>query len=283
MSETIHAVAGSSEILLFDVDKVITGFDFEEGHFSVIRRHKCIQDLGSITPDMFVDACLLSGTSTIPTFPQLEGSRKQPKIRGAVDLMMNAGRTGISVVLNHQEDPQLQRIGYVDNYQKSRLAIRHHVVLTKEGKIEFADLDHAPGDMHEFLGQKLPDELYYYLSKGVISPRLLGWRSSAEIIELPPIDNGTSEYYRRLVREQVLPIRTSALSLLSSSLNRFYQHQDVTLRTWFDKEHPKLLNLNETPNSRPLVDSWNVKGTTIQDQKSKLQVYCPISQTQVTY
>jgi hypothetical protein len=270
----VDAIAGSSELLLFDVPEIITSWDFKEADFSFVRRRSCVAELGSVSSDVFVDASILAGTSLLPTLPALDnpGARKQAKIKAAVDMIMSMGKTGHSVALNYKDDPQCRAIDYLDRFRRVRLAIRHHVVLTSGGKVEPFDVQHAPGDMHEFIGQRLPEELYFYLSKGVIGPRVLNWRTFGEILEHPPLDNGDSEEYRALVRDQLNDIRTSAISLLSFSLHRVYIHKDVNIRCWFDKENPTTISIREVENPKPIVEAWNVPEKVFGPELNKFQV-----------
>lgn len=253
---------------------MIISWDFENGEFTWIRRQACISDLNLPNPDVFVDACLLSGSAFLPTLPQLDNTmnRKQTKIRSAIEMMMGLGRSGISVCLHYQDDPQIREMDYLDRFKRNRLAVRHHVVLTKEGKVEPIDSEHGPGDIHELIGQHLPDEIYFYLSKNIIGPRVLNWRTSGEIVELPPVDNGESEEYRNLVRERLTPLRSTTLTLLSYSLHRFYQHKDVALRCWFDRSNKKAISMKELPDPRPAINTWNVRSGIFLKKKGRLEV-----------
>ncbi|POG64340.1 hypothetical protein GLOIN_2v1676459 [Rhizophagus irregularis DAOM 181602=DAOM 197198] len=46
------------------------------------------------------------------------------------------------------------------------------MVLTDDGKIEPLNVENAPTDIHDVIGYRLPDEIYYYLSKGLMSPQV---------------------------------------------------------------------------------------------------------------
>jgi hypothetical protein len=280
----VHAIAGSSELLLFDCDKFITFLDFDNGQARWIKRDKCITDLkrltgvGDISGEMFVDACMLSGTHLLPTLPQLNHANarvKQPKPHGAIEMMMNSGRSGIAVCLQFQDEPNFQAINYLDKYRKTRLAVKHHPVLTGQGKVEPLDPTGIPNDVHAFIGQRLPDEIYYYLSKGLIGPRVLNWRTSGEIVELKPLDGGDSEEYRKLVSVKLTPMRTTAISLLSYSLHRFYQHKDMTLKCYFEAEqggrHTNDISMRDLTDPKPLVEKWNVKAEIFKDELAKYQ------------
>jgi hypothetical protein len=260
-SEYIDAIYGSSEVLLFDVDKVITKLDLSENEFTWVRKRACLEGLGNVSANVFIDACMLAGSSFLPTLPQLSSSntRKPPQIKAALELMNSFGRSGIAVCLHYQDDPQLRALDYLDRYRKSRLAIKHHAILTKEGKIELLDSNNAPGDSHEFIGQRMPDEAYYYLSKGLVSPRVLNWRTTGEISQLPPLDNGESDEYHRYVQTDIVPLRMASLAALSYGLHRFYVHNPVLLRVWFDRNKTTTHAITDTPDPRPLFAEWNVK------------------------
>ncbi|MBM6387600.1 MAG: hypothetical protein JSY10_27070 [Paenibacillus sp.] len=34
------------------------------------------------------------------------------------------------------------------------------------------NVENAPNDIHEFIGYRLPDEIYYYLMRGLIGPQV---------------------------------------------------------------------------------------------------------------
>lgn len=275
MGDQIQAIYGDiSSVLLYDVERVITNIDFDRKHFTWIHRRRWLTELNNMSSDQFVDACLIAGCTSLPALPQLDGPayRKQNKIRSAVEMVLSTGQSGYAVLRRHQDEPQLRSMNYIDEFCSKRSAVKHHVIITKQGKIEPLNLEQAPGDLHDVIGQRLPDELYYYLSKGVISPKVLNWRTTGKIVELPPVDGGESEDYRHLVRQQLVPIRTTTLSLLSFPLNRYFIHREIKLRCWFDPENETTISMKELTDPRPLIASWNVKDAILSSQESKLSV-----------
>jgi hypothetical protein len=235
------------------------------GDFVWVKKRACLQDLNNISPESFIDAYMLAGSSKtlLPALPQLEGPQynKQPKIKGAADMVMRlGGGNGHSVCLNFEKDPMFRSLDYLNRYRKARLAVKHHVVLLQNGAVEPFELKHVPNDIHECIGHQLPEELYFYLSKGIIGPRVLNWRTSNDIVEPPPLDGGDSEEYRKLVGEQLTETRTMTIGLLSRSLHRFNLHTEMNLRSWFDKEKVKVISMGNSEDSRKLVDNWNVHG-----------------------
>jgi hypothetical protein len=218
---------------MYEIDQLITKLDFEQAQFSWVTRRECIEALGATSTAMFVDACLLSGCSILPTLPQLENdlsTSRVLKIKAAADLLKRTQTNGNSLCLQYQDDPAMIAMNYLDRYRKASLYIKHYVCIRPNGKIESVDGASAPSDLNNIMGHRLPEEAFAYLSRGVISPEVLSWIASNEITERPPFDGGEADVYRRLVSDGLTPMRTSALSLLTYSFARFYQHKPIYLR-----------------------------------------------------
>ncbi|KAK4998773.1 hypothetical protein LTR66_002073 [Elasticomyces elasticus] len=273
------AICGSTELLLFDVEKIITKFDFENSSFSWMTRSSCVDALGLGSTSAFVDACLLSGSSFLPTLPQLTNvlasPLKQPMIKAATELLRRHGLSGNAVCMHYQDLPQNNEANssYLERYQKARLAVRHHIVIQPDGTVEPLDKANAPGDLHALMGQQMPPEIIDYLSRGVIGPHVLNWRASGAVYETVPLDCDDSDAYHALVRDKLVPLRASALSLLSQSLNRYYQHRDVTLHCWFDSDDSgKQLGILDLPDPKPIIAGWNVKIDAIEKKATQLKL-----------
>lgn len=227
---------------------------------------------------MFVDACLLAGTHYLPTFPPLESQSRNKAIKplAAIDMINTGGKSVISAILGQEDDPRVKQMSYLDNFRKARLAVKHNPVLTAEGVLEPAAAGQLPNDPHEFIGPRLPDEIYHYLSKGLINARLLGWRAGNEIIEAPPVDGGQSPQYQDLVSSKLTPIRTVTINILSAALHNWYQHNDITLRCWFPdstgKPYTNTISMRGLPEYRRTVEMWNVKEETFKDVVAQFKV-----------
>lgn len=186
-------------------------------------------------------------------------------------MMVSLGRNVTAVCSHYQDDPQVREMGYLDRYRRIRMSIKHHVIFTAAGKVEPLDSEHAPRDVHDFIGQRLPEELYFYLSRGIVGPRTLDWLTSGEFNILPPLDGGESEEYRKFVRDQLNPLRAQSLGLLSHSLNRYYQRKDIILRCWFDQK-PKTISLKDLQPPNESIAAWNLDDLAIKDRAKKLKV-----------
>jgi len=288
-SQYVHAISGASDILLFECDKVITSWEFEERQFRYTRRERCRADLEKfagnvrITDDIFVDACILAGTPFLPTLPNLSSPNRTELLKpySAIKMIMSSGRTGYSVVVNNQDDPRFKEIDYIARYQKARLAVKNHPVYTEDGKIEPQNPHELPNDAVQYLGQRLPDELFHYMSKGLIAPRILQWRTTCEVFESPPVDGGESLEYKALVSSKLVPLRTTAFNLLSSTLHNWYRHKDLEQKCWFldssSKQVTTLIRVERSSESQTpaIVETWNVKESIFKDSVAQYKVSAP--------
>lgn len=286
-AEYVHAIAASSDTLIFEATRLITSWDFETRQFSFIRREKCIADLSKfvsapqISEDIFLDTCILAGTPFLPTLPILDAPNRAELLKpySAIKMIMSNGQSGYSVVVSNNDVPPSGK-EYVTRYQKARLAVKNHPVYTEDGKIEPQNPASIPNDAVEYLGRRLPDEILHYMSKGLISPRILQWRTTGEIFEVPPMDGGDSPEYRNLVSSKLIPLRTSVINLLSSSLHNWYRHNDLEQTNWFSPpdSNRKLASTTihvERPSEAQapsIVDTWNVKESTFKDAVGKYKV-----------
>lgn len=248
----VDAVVGSPAVLLYNSDRVITQLHFETNSFAWVARQKCVDALGQLTPDQFIDACLLSGSTSLPACPQIEvDPSMSPRIRLAANMVRRNGDGNLSLQMSKDDD-------YLALYRKARTAIKYPVVLTADGHVDVLDKESAPGDIVEVIGSRLPDEVYYYLSRGVIGPRILQWRTSLEIYEMPPLDGGMNSAYKDLIQNTLTPLRAQALALLSFWLTRYYLKKDVELVCWFDEGSKKQLGIPELTDTRDEVAGWHV-------------------------
>ena len=119
---------------------------------------------------------------------------------------------------------------------------RHMVIFTAKGDCIQLDFEHSPSDLAMIVGTRYPIELYHYLQKGVIGPRILDWRARKEIFLSAPLDGGNSATYKELVQRKLQPMQLRTLTLLSSRLQRYYHNTNIDLFCWYD-EKPTLLNI----------------------------------------
>ncbi|KAI7830680.1 PIN domain-like protein [Gamsiella multidivaricata] len=186
--QIIHAIYAGSELLMFDVDRVITSIDFTKQTFSVISKKALLTDL-NLSDDQFLDLCILAGVDHCHTFPPLatEGGFAYKSIH---ELQQRG--TGFNFVKAYADSPQVKNT-YVDLFCRMRCAMRHHPILTDEGHVEPMNVNQAPSDIHEFIGYRLPDEVYYYISRGVVSDTTLNILLCGYGAEFSPLCNGETK------------------------------------------------------------------------------------------
>lgn len=275
--DVVDAIQGPSELLAFNTQRVILDFDFERKTFSWVTRQSCIDNLAVGNAQLWNDACLLAGSNLLQVLPSLDNDAtptRLPKIKAAADLLKRMGLSGNAICIQYQDEPLHRQFDYLDNYRKAVMSIQHHVITTFDGEMVTLNKESAPNDVHAFIGQRLPDEIYYYVSRGTIGTRVLSWRTSGQIVEKPPVDGGINYTYEALVRDRIIPQRVKALALLSQSLHRFYQHKDVSLKLFFQsQEGPgRALGVTDAGDVKGSVAEWHVSKVAIMDRMKVVKV-----------
>lgn len=247
---------GSASVLAFGADQVVTDIDFESKRMSWVELAHAKEKLGCTTQQQFQDACLLAGFSLLPTLPEIENA--DLKLDAAMELIRRnspnkAEQDGYFAVLAQNDDQ------YTTLFRKARYAVKHHMVFkAKGGHFILIDESNAPHDIHECIGPRLPEEVLFYLTRGIAGSRILNWRLKQEVFEVPPLDGGSSQAYRNLVQEKLLPMRAQALALGTSSLHFYYQKTDVNAVMWFNENIKKPLDIPGISEPTKAADSWHV-------------------------
>ncbi|KAJ9639024.1 hypothetical protein H2204_003932 [Knufia peltigerae] len=268
----IDAVMGNTECFLFGIDRVVTDINLNKSALTLISKATC-EDLLKVTGDMLRDAQLLLGTSFTPTFPILEAmtGTKSTGIVDAITLLNGAGKSVIQLCNFHRDHPQVQALSYADRYKKAIMTIRHHVIMEKNGVVAPQNFDEAPGDVHEFVGQRLPEELFFYISKGLLGPQIPNWLTSGEIVLSLAGGSLDSEPYRRLMIQQLNAYRTEALKILAESLNYYYQSRVIKVELWIPQDTSSLtIELRNTPAMKAKLAGWKVREPALETVFSKV-------------
>jgi hypothetical protein len=178
---------------------------------------------------------ILAGSNISITFPPFAS---EFNLKQVVDLVRQY-KSGIAVCQTWRQDNQVKAHAYVDTFMRARLAVKYSLVLTVEGHcvplplvlppaqpITSADV---PADFEEIFSLRLPDELYFHLCKGLISPQVVGWLTSGMIIESQPLAD--SPDYRRFIKDVVTEGHTAprctTLALLTDSLHPQWKQRRV--------------------------------------------------------
>jgi 5'-3' exonuclease len=246
----VQSVYSGSEMLMWcgDSDNVILNIDFDKKEFTWIEKIRVIQDLNLIHPDHFIDICMLAGFDWISTFPPLVGSKNISfTFKGTVD-MLQQYRTGFNAIQAFAENPKVKEYNYEDNFCRIKSIINHNIILKDDGTTEPLNKETAPNDLHELFGPRLPDEVYFYMCQGMVSPQVITNLVSGMLLEGPPLCNGDTIEYREFIKSQsLLDLRTQALSLLTMGMSSFIRNRKVNSIFWFDPSHEVQLHHKNEP------------------------------------
>lgn len=81
-------------------------------------------------------------------------------------------KTGFNAVQAYSDNVTVSKTNYIDAFCRARCAVKYHLVINEEGEVKPMNVENAPNDIHEFIGYRLPDEIYYYLMRGLIGPQV---------------------------------------------------------------------------------------------------------------
>ena len=271
---------GSQELLLYNINDAIiyppSAADWENGTFGGNIKSDLIKKLG-VSPDLFLDALLMVGTSFLPFFPPLlDNTLTQEKtytIKNAINQLRTSEKSVANACAGFSDILALTEPNWLEKYRKAKMGIKHCVTVQLDGTINVHDYETLTGDNSEYLGLQLPPELYHYLSKGMIGPRLMNMFVSLESLVFPTLDGVVSDEYKRLVTVSLLPLKEATASLISTRMHRGFQFKDIKVKFWFDTSivH-KLLPRNVSAQMTQRADSWGVRDAAIKSRESAVGV-----------
>jgi len=276
------------------MDKLITALDLTSPNptFQYTSKRGLLQELG-VTEDQFLDIGILVGFDHSPPFPP---TVHEQALKATVDMVKyyKSGHAAVSVFSDH---PAVKTIQYSDHYARTRSMIRYSLILSSEGTVlplPLATAGHGhpnnhphptaadiPQDLHEIFTNRLPDEIYYYLSRGLLGPQALVWLTSGQIVENPPLDNGETTEYKRFVKEVITEGQTgpraTALALVSSVANTFWANKKVQGFFWFEQPNTHnqkaiLHNSTQTAQLADRVTGWNVMYSIVEEELRRQNV-----------
>lgn len=225
--------------------------------------------------EQFLDFCLVLGSTFLPIFPIFENPLNPGKgaiVRDAIPMFNIAGRSALTLCAQFEEDRRMQELQYTDRYKRALMTVKHHVYIDVDGRVGPLDPENVSSDMHELIGQRLPEELYFYLSKGVLGPDVPNYLTSGEVSVSLPLGVEDTEIYRQVAGSTLTPVRTQAMLLLSHSLHRFYQTKDITVRTWYEENPQSKINLKTLPSVKETIQAWKIRTAQLPEDLKKLQV-----------
>lgn len=230
----IHAIYATNEALLWPVDKLITSIDFPSS-FTFIDKSKLLLDLG-LSDDRFLDLGILVGSFLSRTLPVINTVPPEHFIKSAADII-KTHQSGLGAVDFFTSREPARMTHYREDFIRARTAVRHGFVLTTEGNvvplplaisshIQAADV---PYDIDTIFSQRLPQDLYYYICKGMISPLVVGWLTTGNVAEHAPLSD--SGNYQGFVKTKITESETSqrvlCLAILLDTLNARWRENRI--------------------------------------------------------
>ncbi|KAJ5107072.1 XPG N-terminal [Penicillium angulare] len=269
----VDAVYGPSEAFLFDLDKLVTRIETEPAQFTWLTKQTCQEELGRLSNDQFIEFLLLLGSSFLRPCPLFENPAypgKLPNISDALPMFNSAARSALAMCGQYEEHRRMNESQYVDRFKRAYLSVKHHVYMDIDGRVGPMNPENVSSDLHELIGQRLPEELYFYLSKGVLGADVPNYLTSGEVRISLPLGAEDTEVYRHLVGDTLTPIRIQSISLLANSLHRFYQTKEIHIRPWFDESSEQNINLKGLPSVKETIQSWKISSSQFPESVKKL-------------
>ncbi|KAH8600056.1 temperature dependent protein affecting M2 dsRNA replication-domain-containing protein [Bisporella sp. PMI_857] len=263
----IDGVMGSRELLLFNIDDALmftpTSSDWDQQCFRGISKLSLIKKL-NITPNLLVDAILMTGTSFLPQFPQgpqITGTSTSFTISDAFNILRAHGKSIIQAC-NFYSNDEIRKYDpeWLDNFQKARMAIDHCITINEKGQYHVKDYDTLTADHPSYIGLQTTSELYHYLQNGLIGARIISCLTWLDIQVYPTLDGVDSEEYKQLITTSLLPLQAITSALIAKELHFVFIKKEINVRFWFDekKRNEKLL-LEELQQPREKTRTWGVK------------------------
>lgn len=226
----MDCIYSDSDILLYEVDRVVLGIDFEAGTFSWIfkddiREYK--QPFNAATfHETFMDACILAGgIYDCPVFPTLAGSLSPMGpifiYERAIDLLRTYGH-GITVIRELTPD----QTDYMERFARAKGILTYMPVITDKNGVETLSKKTVPNNIAMLITPRLANEIYFYISRHLVGTNMYDLLISDHLRIHAPLDGGESVEYKNLLNEMT-PLRTTCLSLLAGHSNRFLHHKHL--------------------------------------------------------
>lgn len=123
-----------------------------------------------------------------------------------------------------------------------------------------------PNDVHDFIGQMLPHEYYFYRSIGLVTGKLFDAIVTGVYPEESPLGGGSATSYRKLVSKSVEIFKNKEINLLTQPINRYYQIKQIKQVKWYAPNEPITLTNRMTPSMFETINHLIVK-TETSDEK----------------
>ncbi|WBW72009.1 post-transcriptional RNA stability regulator Mkt1 [Schizosaccharomyces osmophilus] len=266
----VDAVYGPEDLLLFDVKRPILSITIpylqsesfrsslsnpqqnesnkQSSTIQWLDGDAIFQDSRCASWSQFVEACLLCGTSISPTLPQFEGTFL---LKSSIELVTMLGSAYRVVEGFADTMPSGSAQELLQQYRRSFCYLNYCIIMNEKGiATPPVPENSVPTNINAIMGTRLPNELYYYISRGLLPSRMISalvsgcFSDPVSILEQHIANYSSQESakpepaahknavamaavnQRRFV-DDLEEIWSQGLNLLTQPLHRFYQARDV--------------------------------------------------------
>lgn len=101
----------------------------------------------------------------------------------------------------------------------------------------------VPNNIHDIISQRLPPEIYFYQSIGLLRIEILESITQGQLNIRPPLESGLSDTYKKLISlPQYNKLLDIQFNLITQLLARYYQVKKIKVDYWFKDEVIELNN-----------------------------------------
>lgn len=124
----------------------------------------------------------------------------------------------------------------------------------------------VPNDIHDIISQRLPPELYFYQSIGLLPLDLLESITKGQLDVRPPLEVSLSDGYKKLLTSRnYQDLLDYQYNLITQLLARYYQVKKIRVKYWF-KDDVLELNNRLTPPIFKRIDKFFIQSDESEDQ-----------------
>lgn len=293
----IDAIYGPTDcLMLTNVDKFILGMEFPNKEFRFIDKTRVLKEF-NCSHEEFVDIAMAVGNDLQPTtLPPLQIYPVLQLFEIALEMVVTTGTNFYAYQFSNPVKTETAE--YIEKYRKGVSALMYMPVLKDSGKVELyveaefeteykkekgdvsgegqnqafdksGTLEGAnsssstpkpiPSDVHDFIAQKLPSEYYFYKSLGLVNGKLFDAITTGVYPEEPPLDGGSTNSYRNLIKKSVDVFKNNEINLLTQPINRYYQIKPIKQVKWFTQDEATPLTNRATPSIFEKINRLVVK------------------------
>jgi hypothetical protein len=117
-----------------------------------------------------------------------------------------------------------EKIEILTQFLMNKALITHHVYFGVDCNAVPNNTATLPKDFHDVIGTKLPNEIYYLLSQGVIVSTAINSLITGVVVEASPLAD--SQECRNII-SLFSPVRAASFNLVTTYMNEYYQKKPI--------------------------------------------------------